>query len=158
MITIKLAGLLFLVSAMEPHNVTMEDFFRQECEAGNKSACSRQAALADNTQVQEHLEKRAVIFWDDVDTGLLMLDQKRPDLQAAYPLVMDDYINSQQKNSNELQNPDRLSQCAKHYHNHWINKKLWYPALENGQPDWPSIYVFIVDHYYGYCLRSSDSG
>ena len=40
----------------------------------------------------------------------------------------------------------------------WINKKLWYPALENGQPDWPSIYVFIVDHYYGYCLRSIDSG
>lgn len=146
--------LLLPATAAPPQKVTMEDFFRRQCEAGNQRACERQAALAEDDHVRQLLDKRAEAFWLEVDTEMLMLDRKRPDLQAAYPLVMQDYIRAQQAYGiDEKLDETRLPQCARHYHNHWINKKLWYPSHDDGSPDWPSIYVFIVDHYYGYCLR-----
>ena len=147
---------LFLPTAAPPHNVTMEDFFRNECNAGKQVACEKLTELKEGLELQEQLQQRSVEFWKKVDTRMLMLDKKRPDLHAAYPLVIRDYIESKRADGiNENVNESLLPECARHYHNYWINKKLWYPANDDGTPDWPSIYVFIVDHYYGYCLRSA---
>ena len=142
-------------AAASPHTVTMEDFYRKQCETGDQAACEKLDALSEGLKHQEKLQQRSVEFWKNVDTRMLMLDEKRPDLYAAYPLVMRDYIATRQsEGSDEKLDEERLPQCARHYHNYWINKKLWYPSDDEGRPDWPSIYIFIVDHYYGYCLRS----
>lgn len=150
-------ALILPAAAQPPYSVTMEDFFRKECEAGKQVACDKLAALTKSLAQQDRLQQRSVEFWKNVDTRALMLDEKRPDLHAAYPLVMHDYIEAKQADSSsEKLDETRLPQCARHYHDYWINKKLWYPTNEDGTPDWPSIYIFIVDHYYGYCLRSVD--
>ena len=149
---------LFLPAAAGPHNVTVEDFLQQECAACKQDSCVRAQQLAVELVQQQRLEKRAVEFWKDIDTIELMLDKKKPDLQRAYPLVIRDYFKMEAEagNAQTLQE-NRLPQCARHYHNHWINKKMWWPANDDGTPDWPSIYTFIVDHYYGFCLKQPET-
>ncbi len=84
-----------------------------------------------------------------------MLDEKTPNLEGAYPGVMQDHLESEIAAGEDLTlDVVRLSGCANHYHNHWVNKKLWWPTDDEYKPDWASIYVFIVDHYYGFCLKS----
>jgi hypothetical protein len=153
MIFTPLLNLLILVAAVEPHSVTLEEFFRHECEKGDQVSCEKLDSLSKGLVVQKRLKKRSEIFWEGVDTSLLTRD-KKPNLQDAYPLVMLDFIHSENEAGvNEHLDLEKLPRCAQHYHNHWINKKLWWPTNEDGTPDWPSIYIFIVDHYYGHCLR-----
>jgi len=145
---------LFLVAAGQPQNVTVEDFLRKECNEGKQESCVRAERLSSDLIVQKRLENRSVEFWQDVNTQELMLDKKKPDLAAAYPLVMHDYFKMEAAAGDvQTLKEDRLPQCARHYHNHWVNKKMWWPANDDGSPDWPSIYTFIVDHYYGFCLK-----
>lgn len=154
MITAITTILLVLVTAADPQSVTMEEFFKQECNKGNQQACDDYKNLSASLVIQRRIKERSEIFWNDVNTSELMLDEKRPNLQAAYPLVIRDFIKTEQEAGENVEvNEERLPECAQHYHNHWINKKLWYPSNENGTPDWTAIYEYIVDHYYGYCLR-----
>ena len=153
LVTLQILTSLFLLAAEAPHGVSMEDFFRKECDAGKQESCERLALLSEDLVKQKRLTQRSEDFWQDVDTQQLMLD-KKPNLQAAYPLVMHDYFKSEAAaGNNETLNEALLPECARHYHNYWINKKLWWPANDDGTPDWPSIYLYIVDHYYGYCLK-----
>jgi len=145
--------MLIIAAAFEPHNVTMEEFFRHECEKGDQIACEKMDSLGKGLVIQKRLKVRSETFWQDIDTSLLIQD-KKPNLQEAYPLVMQDFIRSENEAGvNEQLDKSRLPQCARHYHNYWVNKKLWWPTNEDRTPDWPAIYMYIVDHYYGYCLR-----
>ena len=146
--------ILFMLVAEPPQGVSMEDFFQKQCEAGNQQACERFAGLSESLVQQKRLEQRSQEFWKGINTQELMLDEKKPDLQDAYPLVMHDFIKMESETgSTEILDEERLPQCAMHYHNHWINRKLWYPSNDDGTLDWPAIYIYIVDHYFGYCLR-----
>lgn len=154
MSAIKIITALFLLAAEPPQSVSMEDFYQRECEAGKQQACEKLAALSGGLVQQKRLEQRSTGFWKEINTQELMLDKKKPNLQDAYPLVMRDFIKMEAATgSTEKLDEDRLPQCAMHYHNHWVNKKLWWPTLEDGSPDWPAIYIYIVDHYYGFCLK-----
>ena len=147
---------LAMVAAAEPHSVTMEEFFRHECDKGDQVACEKLDNLSKDLVIQKRLKDRSENFWRDIDTTLLMQD-KKPDLQDAYPLVMQDFIHTENEAGvKETLATEKLSQCARHYHNYWINKKLWWPTNDDGTPNWPSIYIYIVDHYYGYCLKKGN--
>ena len=145
---------LFLVAAEQPPSLSVGDILEKECQQGNQKSCERFEILEDDLVKQGRLEKYAEAFSEKVNNNELMLDEKKPDLAAAYPLVMHDYFKQETTAGvHEILNENRLPRCAEHYHNHWINKKLWWPTTENRKPDWGSIYKFIVDHYYGFCLR-----
>ncbi len=151
---ISIKVLLLLITVMEPRSVTKEDFFRRECEAGSPRACEKVENIESSKVIQQRLTARSETFWTGIDTASLMLDEKRPNLGAAYPLVMRDFIAMEQAAGTPVElDESRLPYCASHYHNYWINRKLWYPSNDDGSPDWPSIYEFIVDHYYGFCLK-----
>lgn len=151
---IRLQLILLLVIAAEPQSVTMQEFFQRECDKGDQLACQKLESLSADLVIQKRLTERSEKFWDDIDTSKLMLDKKKPNLQAAYPLVVKDFIATQnQAGIDEVVDEERLPECALHYHDYWINKKLWWPENEEGMPDWTAIYLYIVDHYYGYCLR-----
>lgn len=148
-----LLGFPAVVALDEPRNITMEEFFRRECDKGDQLACSKVDSLEKGLVIQKRLKDRSENFWHDIDTSLLMMG-KKPNLQDAYPLVMQDFIRTENEAGiNETLDTEKLPQCARHYHNYWINRKLWWPTNDDGTPDWPSIYIFIVDHYYGYCLK-----
>ena len=145
---------LLLIIAAEPHSVTMQEFFQQQCDKGDQLACQKLESLSKDLVVQKRLTERSEKFWNDIDTTELMLDKKKPNLRAAYPLVVRDFIAAQNAAGvKEEVREERFPECALHYHDYWINKKLWWPQKEDGTPDWPAIYIYIVDHYYGYCLR-----
>ena len=154
MITTELISLLFLVAAGQPHSVAIKDVLEKECAAGKQASCERVADINESLEIQKRLESYALEFASTVKQDDYMLDHKRPDLEAAYPVVMHDFNKHElEAGVNESLDENSLPYCGEHYHNYWVNKKLWWPTGDDGQPDWESIYEFIVDHYYGFCLR-----
>ena len=145
----------FSLMAAEPKQFTMEDLLRYKCDKGNLSACEELKVVTNQKQEVAMMDKRMVDFGAVLEQKQLMLDAKRPNLEAAYPLVMADYFAglAEAGKPETLVATEELESCADHYHNFWINKKLWWPN-NDGKPDWESIYVFIVDHYYGFCLKT----
>ena len=150
-----LISLLFAVAAAQPHAVSVEDFLEKDCDKGVQQACEKLADLKKQLVKQERLQTRAVLFDERINGKGPMLDEKTPNLEAVYPDVMHDHIQNELEAGEVLTLDEiRLPSCAQHYHNHWVNKKLWWPTDDDRKPDWASIYVFIVDHYYGFCLKS----
>ena len=150
-----LISLLLAVAAAQPHDVSLEDFLGKECDKGAQKDCEKLADLKKQLVKQKRLHERAVLYGQRINGNGPMLDEKTPNLEGAYPGVMQDHLESELAAGETLSLDEvRLSGCANHYHNHWVNKKLWWPTDDDRKPDWASIYVFIVDHYYGYCLKS----
>lgn len=145
---------LFLLAADQPHQYTLEDLLKFKCGKGNQEACQRLENIAHDREDAERLQQRVLVYGKELEQMNLMLDEKRPDLRAAYPLVMRDYFSAlhESGSTEELVAQPKLQQCANHYHEYWLNKKLWWPN-EDGKPDWEDIYVFIVDHYFGFCIK-----
>lgn len=85
-----------------------------------------------------------------------LVKDNRPLLDQAYPLVVEDYY--QHVGQYEpLPKPEahQVQSCADHYAGVWLGQRLWWPTHEDGTPDWQTIYVHILDHYIGYCLRNT---
>ena len=153
--TAVLINLLFAIAAAQPHIVSVEGFLEKECQKGVVKDCEQLAELRLQLVKQKRLQERAVLYGQRINGNGLMLDEKTPDLEGAYSGVMQDHLKSEIAAGEDLTLDEvRLPRCASHYHNHWVNKKLWWPTDEDYNPDWASIYVFIVDHYYGFCLKS----
>ncbi len=148
-------SLLFAMAAVQPHAVSMEEFLQKECNKGVEKDCKELADLKLQLVKQKRLKERAVLYGQRINGNGPMLDEKTPNLGGAYPVVMQDHLESEIAAGEDLTFVEvRLPRCANHYHNHWVNKKLWWPTDNERRPDWASIYVFIVDHYYGFCLKS----
>ncbi len=139
----------------EAKHHTLEDLLQYKCNNNNQTACEQLAQLQEEKEQAAFLDQRVKVFSHALEKKQLMLDSKRPNLEAAYPIVMEDYFQGLH-HAGKLESlvpENKLAECAGHYHNYWINKKLWWPN-DDGKPDWESIYVFIVDHYYGFCLKT----
>ncbi len=148
-------GLFLTVTAVEPPAVSLEMFLEKECQKGVQKDCQSLEQLKLQLVKQKRLQTRAVLYGERINGHGPMLDEKTPNLAAAYPEVMQDHIETEIEAGEEVTlNKIRLDGCAQHYHNYWVNKKLWWPTDDTHKPDWASIYVFIVDHYYGFCLKS----
>lgn len=146
--------MLFSLVANQPHQHTYEDLLQFKCGKGNQEACEKLQVLQIEKQQAERIEQRVTAYAKELEAKNLMLDHRRPDLKSAYPLVMGDYFTSLNESGSEevMVSQVKLQQCATHYHEYWLNKKLWWPN-EDGKPDWADIYVFIIDHYYGFCVK-----
>jgi len=150
-----LISLLLAIAAVQPHAVSMEEFLEKKCQSGTEKDCEELADLKVQLVKQERLQERAVLYGQRLNGNGPMLDEKTPNLEGAYPGVMQDHLESEIAAGEDLALDEvRLPRCASHYHNHWVNKKLWWPTDDDYKPDWASIYVFIIDHYYGFCLKS----
>jgi len=150
-----LISLLLVIAAIQPNAVSMEEFLEKECQKGVEKDCETLADLKVQLVKQKRLQERAVLYGQRINGNGPMLDEKTPDLEAAYPGVMQDHLQSEVAAGEDFTLDEvRLPRCASHYHNHWVNKKLWWPTDDDYKPDWASIYVFIVDHYYGFCMKS----
>ena len=148
-------SLLLMIAATQPHAVSLEEFLENECDRGVEKDCEKLVDLRLQLVKQKRLQERAVLYGQRIDGNGPMLDEKTPNLEEAYPDVMQDHLQSELAAGETLTLDEvRISGCAIHYHNHWVNKKLWWPTDDEYKPDWASIYVFIVDHYYGFCLKS----
>ena len=153
-----MSAIILLFSLMvvsQPQGLSIADFLETKCREGDQRACERFEILKAGLVKQQRLANYARAFAANLDTQGLMLDEKKPNLAAVYPLVMHNFSKMESEAGEAVMlSEDKLTGCAEHYHNHWLNRKLWWPALDSGQPDWESIYTFVVDHYYGFCLKT----
>ncbi len=150
-----LISLLLAIAAAQPHAVSIEEFLENECIKGVQTDCEKLVDLRVQLIKQKRLQERAVLYGQRINGNGPMLDEKTPNLEGAYLGVMQDHLEGEIAAGETLTLDEvRLPGCANHYHNHWVNKKLWWPTDDEYKPDWASIYVFIVDHYYGFCMKS----
>lgn len=137
------------------YSESITEFHKRQCDAGKQSSCERYAALSEGEEHAAWIDSLGEKFSPTLKTGAMDEDDK-PNLKKAYAMVLDDYFNAElvENNNQRKINSALLEFCSSHYHNYWRNKKMIWPVDENEEPDWPAIYFFIVEHYYGYCLRS----
>lgn len=132
---------------------SLREFQERQCKQDKQVSCERAADMLEGEQHAERIVVLGVKFATNVDRVTREAD-KKPILGEAYSDVLDDYFKAEAENGVKLAvTADVINLCAEHYHDYWINRKMWWPTNDTGQPDWSTIYYYIVDHYYGYCLR-----
>lgn len=148
------ASLLFLLALNEPHQFSRLDLWERKCQAGDEQACAQFEEAQAGVEKLQRLDELAQRYGARADREALEEDGK-PRLNVAYVQVMEDFINAERAAGHEELSFDEESvgYCADHFHNYWLNRKLWWPTDENGDPSWTDIYYYIIDHYHGICLR-----
>ena len=105
----------------------------------------------------EQLADRIVELGDNFASSVNRLkreENNKPILKDAYVDVLDNYFeSSNKKGSGQASSNEVITLCGEHFHDYWRNRKMWWPTNDKGKPDWSTIYYYIVDHYYGYCLE-----
>ncbi len=154
----KLLGICLLLTAPHATAESILEMHERMCASGNQKSCERASVMQSADEQAKRIEQLGDAYAGKIDRDRMELENK-PDLESAYLEVMQDYFLAEKANGVEQSVSNQmLTLCAGHYHNYWRNQKLWWPTNEQGSPDWSTIYYFIVDHYYGYCLRNTLSG
>lgn len=150
--TILLIGALFYSSILSAES--LREFHERKCSEGVEDNCQRAADMLKGEQHANRIDELGDRYESQIDRSK-MEEENKPLLKDAYLEVMDDYFKAEAENGvKPLVADEVIYLCAEHYNDHWRNRKMWWPTEDNGQPDWSSIYFYIVEHYYGYCLRS----
>ena len=133
---------------------SLREFHQRKCNEGITDSCERAGDMLEGEKHAERIVKLGDLFAADINRSELEEDNK-PVLRDAYFDVLDDYFKAEAGNGiKQAVTAEVINLCADHYNDHWRNRKMWWPTDDEGKPDWSKIYYYIVDHYYGYCLRS----
>jgi hypothetical protein len=133
---------------------SLREYHQRQCHNGDKDSCKRAEAMLYGEQHADRIVELGDKFAGTLNRTIREEDNK-PLLNSAYLDVLDDYFMAEaEKGINRTISKDTVKFCAEHFHDHWRNQKMIWPTNDAGQPDWSSIYFYIVEHYYGYCLRS----
>lgn len=144
---------LLILLAEGPHNFTIIDYWERICNEGDEKACAKLEANINSAEKLDNLTRLSKDFDNTLVREDFMLDKRKPNLGKAYPIVISSYLDSLETENTLASDQYAIDYCAKHFHNYWLNKKLWWPTNDEDKPDWRTIYVYIVDHYHGICLK-----
>ncbi|MGI9230092.1 MAG: hypothetical protein ACR2P9_09585 [Gammaproteobacteria bacterium] len=149
------ANFLLLAVLAGAHNFSMLDFWQRKCDAGDEKACERLQESEQDVVKLSKLDQRAEAYGKRISKGEMLGENGKPRLDIAYQEVMQEFIVAENDSGNDeiVYDKTAVEYCANHFYQYWTNKKLWWPTDINGDPDWTGIYFYIVDHYYGICLR-----
>ena len=135
---------------------SLREYHQRMCDEGNHGSCQKAEAMLQGEYLADRIVKLGDNFALKVDRLKREVNNK-PILKNAYIDVLDDYFKSSSRDEAKLSvNTEITTFCAEHYHDYWRNRKMWWPTQEDGKPDWSTIYYYIVDHYYGYCIALSN--
>lgn len=150
--TIVFIALSFAVSVSAE---SLREFHERQCKAGKTDSCGRAADMLEGERHAERIVKLGDEFASHVDRATRE-ENNSPLLRDAYLDVLADYFkNEAEAGIKQAVSNDTINICAEHYNDHWRNRKMWWPTNDAGEPDWSTIYFYIVEHYYGFCLRSA---
>ncbi len=150
---------LLILTGLSISNLVLAESLREYqqrlCGEGNAESCERAADMLAGEQHADRIVELGDVFAVTVDRSI-MEEENKPLLKQAYLDVLDDYFKMESENGiKRLVGRDIINLCAEHYHNHWRNRKMIWPTNDAGQPDWSTIYFYVVEHYYGFCLRTT---
>ncbi len=133
---------------------SLREYHQRKCSEGITDSCKRAEAMLEGEQHANRIVELGDKFAETVDRSILEEDNK-PKLQEAYLIVLNDYFKAESdKGIKRKIRDDMIELCAEHFHHYWRDRKLWWPTDDEGKPDWSTTYYYIVEHYYGYCLRT----
>ena len=133
---------------------SLREYHQRKCSEGNTDNCERATAMLEGERHANRIVELGDQFAARVDRYAFE-EENKPLLSNAYIHALKDYFKAEAANGiKRAVADDMVKLCAEHFHYYWINRKLWWPTSDEGKPDWSTIYYYIVDHYYGYCLRS----
>lgn len=132
------------------------DSLMKSCSDGDQEACDKLRKLVEEDRLRlERLNAQADAFQADArDLGIQI--GRRPDLEKAYPLILHRYLNSDavQPTHRRRELDERLvSVCSKSFHNYWLVERKEWPILPSGDPNWSTIYLMTLDHYFRHCVK-----
>ena len=134
---------------------SLREYHQRKCNEDHTESCAKAMAMLEGEQHADRIVELGDHFALEVDRSEMEEDHK-PKLKEAYRLVLDDYFKSEAEHGiQKTVAEDMINLCADHYHDHWRNRKMWWPTDAAGEPDWSTIYYYIVEHYYGFCLRTA---
>jgi len=152
-LSVLIFSLIYLPSSAE----SIREFQQRQCAKGVAESCKKAEALLEGERHANRIDELGDNFAKTVDRSE-MEEENKPILNEAYTEVLEDYFKNEAENGiKRAVASDIIDLCADHYHHHWRNKKMWWPMNDAGEPDWSSIYFYIVEHYYGYCLRANNT-
>lgn len=132
---------------------SVREYHQRKCTEGVAKSCNRAEALLEGEQHADRIVELGDKFAQQVNRTEYEEDNK-PILKKSYLPILNDYFKAERENGFKLSiSNEVLEMCSDHFHDHWRNKKLWWPTDENVKPDWSTIYFYTVEHYYGFCLR-----
>lgn len=132
---------------------SVREYHQRECSIGVAKSCKRAEALLEGERHADRIVELGDIFAKHIVRTEFEEDNK-PILKKSYLPILDDYFSNETENGIKTSLSDAaLTMCAEHFHDHWLNRKLWWPTGEDVKPDWSKIYYYTVEHYYGFCLR-----
>lgn len=133
---------------------SVREYHQRKCADGVAKSCKRAEALLEGEKHADRIVELGDIYALKVNRTEFEEDNK-PILSKSYRPILRDYFRAEAENGIKSSVTDEvLTMCADHFHDHWRNKKLWWPTDENVNPDWSTIYYYTVEHYYGFCLRT----
>ena len=147
------------ISVLVPMHVAAEDFLDrllERCSMGDTQACSEIDKLTDKYKKQlERLNAQADAFQTEAPS-LGVEFNKKPDIRKAYPIILERYMSSdtiEPVHRMRGLKPDLVNICSKHLHDLYFIHGKEVPSLESGKPDWGTIYLVTIDHYFRHCSK-----
>lgn len=144
-----------------PTQIEAEDFLdrlMERCSRGDTKACSEIDKLTEKYRSQiNRLNTQAEVFQSKAHS-LDIENNDRADIKKAYPIILNDYMSSDAVDPVHLKRglkPNLINICARHLHDLYYKHGKKIPSLESGKPDWGTIYLVVIEHYFRYCSRQS---
>ena len=132
---------------------SLREYHQRQCNEGEQESCQKAQAMLQGDQLADRIVELGDNFASSVNR-LKREENNKPILKDAYVDVLDNYFeSSNKKGSGQASSNEVITLCGEHFHDYWRNRKMWWPTNDKGKPDWSTIYYYIVDHYYGYCLE-----
>ena len=132
---------------------SVREYHQRKCADGVEKSCKRAEALLEGERHADRIVELGDKFAELIVRAEYEEDNK-PILRKSYLPILNDYFKHEAENGiRPIVSEEIMAMCADHFHDHWRNRKLWWPTDEEVKPDWSTIYFYTVEHYYGFCLR-----
>lgn len=129
------------------------------CSDGDMLMCQQLGTVArDPTTTLTPLERLAEAFAQRAVGLTLTGADGEPDLERTYAIVVEDYFAAPAMKPDARARYFRvqaLGDCAEHYNDTWKIERHWWPTDASGAVDWRTLYLHMLDHYFGHCIAEA---
>lgn len=126
----------------------------KSCSEGDEEAC----AEIDKMGKKHKARIKSLIAQADsfqADAPFLGIEKvKIPNLRKAYPIILHRYMNSDALDpvhGSQGVSEKIMNSCGEEFHNLFFLHGKEIPLLESEYPDWGSIYLMTIEHYFQNC-------
>ncbi len=130
------------------------DRLMERCSIGNTKACDEIDEIMEKHRAALDRYSARVDAFEAEVPSLNVEHNNKPDIRKAYPIILKHYMSSdavEPIHRRKGVKPDLVNICSKHLHDLYFIHGKEIPTLESGKPDWGTIYLVTIEHYFRFC-------